>query len=108
MIHKLHQLFYYTNVLGQKFYNEEDLLRNIKDAKERGLSIYDPEFNASSFGASSSVHKKKSKVGKASTRICKKEKQSTSIREAKSSKKQKEDSSRPPKRLCGLKLRTRL
>lgn len=33
---------YFTNILGQKFYSEEDLMRNIKDAKEKGLSIYAP------------------------------------------------------------------
>ncbi|KAK4423054.1 hypothetical protein Salat_1888000 [Sesamum alatum] len=54
---------YYTNVLGQRFYSKEDLLRNIKDAKQRGLSIYDPEFNASSLEASNSRGKKKKRKG---------------------------------------------
>ncbi|KAI3460105.1 hypothetical protein Pfo_016768 [Paulownia fortunei] len=50
---------YYTNVLGQKFYSESDLLRNIEDAKKRGLSIYAPDFQASSLGTSGTRHKSK-------------------------------------------------
>ncbi|PIN05888.1 hypothetical protein CDL12_21568 [Handroanthus impetiginosus] len=88
---------YYTNILGQKFYSEEDLLRNIWDAKARGLSIYAPEFDAPSFGASSSQHKKKPKstVGEASTRVCKKKKQGSDNRGAKIVLKQKEVEQQP-------------
>ncbi|XP_011070334.1 uncharacterized protein LOC105156015 [Sesamum indicum] len=78
---------YYTNVLGQKFYSKEDLLRNIKDAKEKGLSIYGPEFKASD----SRGKKKKTKIGETSTRICKRDEQkSTCTRGVKISRKQGE------------------
>ncbi|GFP79592.1 hypothetical protein PHJA_000102700 [Phtheirospermum japonicum] len=34
----------YTNILGQRFYSESDLMRYINYAKERGFSIYAPDF----------------------------------------------------------------
>ncbi|KAL7127645.1 hypothetical protein ABFS83_14G265900 [Erythranthe nasuta] len=39
---------YYTNVTGQKYYTEADLMSYVEYSKERGFSIYAPDFDARS------------------------------------------------------------
>ncbi|XP_051141969.1 uncharacterized protein LOC127258930 [Andrographis paniculata] len=48
----------YSNVCGQKFYSRKDLDRYIIFAKERGFSIYDPNFDASSIKSTRGRKKK--------------------------------------------------
>ncbi|KAK6116283.1 hypothetical protein DH2020_049978 [Rehmannia glutinosa] len=37
---------YYTNILGQRFYNEANLMRNIIDSNKKGFAIYTPDFES--------------------------------------------------------------